>query len=344
LALVTAALALTHYWSFFLVAVVGGGLLWSAWRSRSATSARAAAWMASGGVLFLPWLPSFLYQLQHTGTPWAGPPGFTAVLSTVFEWAGTVGAPAQVLALVLLLLAGIGATATGVAGRRIELDLGGRAPGRELALTCFLTLVLGLTVGQLTGAAFAPRYTSVALPLFLLAAAVGVARLPPRPRAAVLAVAVVVGLAGALPRSVLYSAKTQAPVVAESLRAQALPGDVVVYCPDQLGPATSRLLPGWLHQEVYPTGGSPRRVDWVDYTSRNRAADPVAYARSLSARTAGAVWLVSYDGYRTYEGQCPSLIAALTALRGEPLPLVQADQMFFEKADVRGWAPAGTAP
>jgi mannosyltransferase len=351
LAAVTAALALTHYWSFFLIAVVIGGLLWRAWRSRDGISARATAWMAAGGLVFLPWLPSFLFQLMHTGTPWGVPPGFTAVLSTVFDWAGafdwvgTVGAASQVLAVLLLVLAGIGATAGAVSGWRMELDLRGRTPGRELALTSFTTLVLALAVGWATGATFAPRYTSVALPLFLLAAAVGVARLPRRLGTAVLAVAVVAGLAGALPRATLYSAKTQAPVIAEALRAEAQPGDVVVYCPDQLGPSTSRLLPASLHQEVYPTGGSPERVDWVDYADRNRTADPVAYAQNLSARTPGAVWLVSSGGYRTYEGQCGSLVAALTALRGEPLPLVRADPMYFESADVHGWGPmARTAP
>jgi hypothetical protein len=130
-------------------------------------------------------------------------------------------------------------------------------------------------------------------------------------------------------------------VVAEALTAEALPGDVVVYCPDQLGPSTSRLLPGWLQQEVYPTGGSPARVDWVDYEERNRRADPVAYARDLTARAdGGAVWLVSSFGYRTFEGQCQALVAALTALRGEPLDLVEADLTYSEPADVRGWAPA----
>jgi hypothetical protein len=268
------------------------------------------------------------------------PAGFTAVLSTVSEWSGGIGTWSRVLAMVLLLLAGLGATATAVSGWRIELDLRGRTPGRELALIALATLVLALTVGRLTAAAFAPRYTAVALPLFVLAASVGVARLPRRHGTAVLAVAVVCGLAGAVPHA-FYTAKTQAAVIAEALRAEALPGDVVVYCPDQLGPATSRLLPKWLHQEVYPTGGPPDRVDWVDYERRNRGADPVSYAQKLSGRADGAVWLVSNGGYRTFEGQCEPLAQTLTALRGAALTLVESDGMFFESADVRGWAPVG---
>jgi mannosyltransferase len=340
-AIVTAALALTHYWTLFLLAVVAGALLARAWRAGSRRDAGAVAWMAGGGLLFLPWLPAFLYQFTHTGTPWGSPAGFGAALSTVAEWSGGTGATSRLLAVVLLLLAGVGATATAMAGWRLELDLRGRPPGRGLAVVGAATLVLALLVGQVTGAAFAARYTSVVLPLFLLLAAVGVARLSARLRTAVLAVAVVAGLSGAVPHA-FDEGKTQAAVVAQALRSEALAGDVVVYCPDQLGPATSRLLPGHLRQEVYPTGGSPARVDWVDYEERNRRADPSEYARDVSARAGrGAVWLVTAFGYRTYEGQCEALVQAFTDLRGAPLLLVEADGAYFEPASVRGWAPPG---
>jgi len=235
----------------------------------------------------------------------------------------------------------VGASATAASGSRLEIDLRGRPPGRALAIVFVGTLVLALGVGRITGAAFAPRYTSVALPMFLLLAALGITRLPRRLGTAVLAVAVVTGMAGAVPHA-FSAGKTQAPVVAEALKSQALPGDFVVYCPDQLGPATSRLLPGSLHQEVYPTGGSPTRVDWVDYAERNSRADPVAFAKDVSTRAGGgAVWLVSSFGYRTYEGQCEALVEALTALRGQPLDLVSGDSSYFEPAEVRGWAPPG---
>ncbi len=134
--------------------------------------------------------------------------------------------------------------------------------------------------------------------------------------------------------------KTSAPVLAEALQAEALPADLVVYCPDQLGPAMSRLLPATLEQEVYPSGAPPARVDWIDYTERNRQADPVAYARGLAQRGAGRViWVVSHDGYRTFEGQCQSLAHELTLLRGQPLVLAETDSLYFEEAALRGWAP-----
>ena len=72
--------------------------------------------------------------------------------------------------------------------------------------------------------------------------------------------------------------RTQAVQVAADLNAQAQPGDVVVYCPDQLGPAVDRLLtvPGVL-QLTYPRMIGPARVDWVDYVSE----DPAHRGRDL---------------------------------------------------------------
>jgi mannosyltransferase len=171
---------------------------------------------------------------------------------------------------------------------------------------------------------------------------VGVARLPRSISSPALVVAVIAGLAGAVPVA-LDAGRTEAPVIAAALRAEARPGDVVVYCPDQLGPAVSRLLPGGLAQEVYPTGGPPARVDWVDYAERNRRAAPAVFARSVSARAGdGVVWLVSQAGYRTYQGRCEALAQTLTNLRGYPLQLVQPDRLYFEQAELRGWALHGT--
>jgi hypothetical protein len=91
---------------------------------------------------------------------------------------------------------------------------------------------------------------------------------------------------------------------------------------------------------VYPTGRSPERVDWVDYAERNAGADPEAYGRDLSARAGGsAVWLVFHTHYRTYQGQCEELAETLTALRRDPLHLVEPDGSYFESAHLVGWAP-----
>ncbi|PSK65696.1 hypothetical protein B0E53_02353 [Micromonospora sp. MH33] len=83
---VVGLLLLTHYWALFLYAVVGVGLLVSLLRERF----RAVWWslgaLAAGVVPFLPWLPTFLYQSRHTGTPWTGRGGAQVLLSVVTEW------------------------------------------------------------------------------------------------------------------------------------------------------------------------------------------------------------------------------------------------------------------
>ena len=93
-------------------------------------------------------------------------------------------------------------------------------------------------------------------------------------------------------------------------------GDLVAYCPDQLGPGVSRVLHAPVQQVTYPRWGSPRFVDWVDYARANKQSDPIAFARRL-VTSAGPhqIFLVWARGYRTLRGRCTVLAAQLTALR-----------------------------
>src|SRR5690606_13304474 len=63
---------LTHYWVAFLGAAAVAILAWEWWRNgRRDEAVRIGSALAAGTVLFLPWVPSFLEQMAHTGTPWA---------------------------------------------------------------------------------------------------------------------------------------------------------------------------------------------------------------------------------------------------------------------------------
>ncbi len=78
-AVVTAALLYSQYWSIYLVGFVGIWLVVSVVRTRRHGHPEGAPWaaliaVAVGCLLFVPWLPTFLYQTKHTGTPWAAPP------------------------------------------------------------------------------------------------------------------------------------------------------------------------------------------------------------------------------------------------------------------------------
>jgi hypothetical protein len=195
-------------------------------------------------------------------------------------------------------------------------------PGALLALSAGTLVAAGLA-GRLTGSAVSPRYTSVALPAFLALVAVGLAAVPGRRVfAALLAVVVLLGLGVATAR--VWTPRTQAGEVAAALD-RAVPGDVVAFCPDQLGPAVSRLAPPGLDLVVYPDLRPADRVDWTDYAERSQAGDPAVTAAELDARAGRhAVWVVTGNGFRVPpDADCRALRIALSGLRGEPVQLVE---------------------
>jgi mannosyltransferase len=336
-ALVTGALVLTHYWSLFLVATAGLAALVVV-RRRPGQAWRVLACLAVGCLALVPWLPSLLFQMRHTGAPWGSPPSIATPVLAPAAWAGAgpVGT-SHLLSFayyVLVVLALVGtATATGVlVGGRV------RPQPARLLVFAFVTLLIGALVNLALGSAYASRYTAVALVPFLLVVATGFTALPPRWRLPGVAGVVALGLVacGALPAA----ARSQADEVAAALRSAA-PSDVVVFCPDQLGPAVHRLAPHAGQQVVYPTMGGPAMVDWVDYEARNEAADPQAFARKVLARagSGGAVWLVYAGGYPTFGDDCNRLLIALAAARGMPHIVVRSHKHTDERERVAYYAP-----
>ena len=335
IALLTSALLLTHYWAVYLVAATALALVPLARRGPQVQAARRVLLaMGAGGLLFVPWLPTFFYQARHTGTPWAGAPNPVSIVDTLNDYAGGHRWLAPFLSLALLGLIALGVFGRPADGQRIELDLRTRPRARPLAVTAFGTMALAVVAGMLTHAGFVTRYTAVVFPLVVLIAGLGTTvMLDERVRTAVLAVTGVIGLsvAGQL---ATYN-RTQAGQVARAIELDAQPGDLVAYCPDQLGPGVSRLLTAPVQQVTYPRWGSPRFVDWVDYSAVNRAGDPFSFAQRLVA-AAGRhqIFLVWAERYRTLRGRCPVLASQLLALRPGRTPEVQARNDRFERAYV----------
>ena len=300
LAVLTALLLLTHYWSLFLLVAVGLWHLPGALR-RQASSVRVVVALLGGGVLFLPWLPTFVFQALHTGAPWASPPGVVTLVRTPTFWGG--GAlPGRVgLAVLVVGLAVVGARSS--------------RPARALALVAVATLLLAWTQTAVLGGAYTGRYTAVAVPLVAVAAGLGAAALRGRRSFVALAALLAVGVGTGVPAAAV--ARTSAAGITAAVRAAAPAGSVVAYCPDQLAPPVQRLLGPSYEQVVYPTLGPPQRIDWVDYADRQDAADPVAVAARLDALAGARELLVlSAAGYRTYDTQCETLVSAVAALRG----------------------------
>jgi hypothetical protein len=337
LALVSGALLLSHYWSIWLIAATAAVLLWR-WRSGDHRAPRVVAALAAGGLAFLPWLPSFLEQLDKTGTPWGSAfrPSEAAAL-TIADLGGFQFGEMLLLGVLLVPLLVVAVFGSRTGRHTIEVDFARLHPAIAELTVAVLALVIGATVAWLTGGTYATRYASVFVPLMLIVAAVGAARLP---RAAAvtwgtLVVLVSVGGVGAN----LLNARTQARDVADAIEVEARQGDLAVYCPDQLGPAMARELDAPIDQVTFPELRAPERVDWVDYAERVDRADPTAFAAELDRRADGAVWFVFSGGYRTHRGQCEAVANTLAQLRGPGRARVRADAEFYESATLLRFEP-----
>lgn len=323
LGVVTGAMLLTHLWAFHLVAVIGVLALIEL-RTHHRPAVRVLVGLGLGLVAFAPWVPSLLVQTAHTGTPWAGQQGFWTLSVALDAWAGGFDPGARLLSTALVLLVALGVLGVADARRpaQVLLVLRPRRSRCQLLTVCAGTLVVGSVVSLVTGSGVAGRYTAVALPAFLALAALGVAALPTaRGRGTVLAVVAALALAIAVPA--LRTPRTQAAEVARALRAAA-PGDVVVFCPDQLGPAVSRLAPSGLDLVTYPDLRPADRVDWTDYAQRVTAVPSATVAAAVLQRAGNRpVWVVTGRGYLVpSDARCRDFVTALTDARGDPVLVV----------------------
>lgn len=351
-------LMLTHYWALYLMAGIGSCLLLGSFVGQLRANARLALIaLCGGGLVFLPWAPSFLFQAQHTGTPWATAASPMSVILAVCEFAGYeqhIGIAVFVVYCIAFAVL-IAATLTRLipAARPLAEYAGwNRAvPGSRLAGPVagvyFVTVFAALAGGVLANAAFTWRYTSVAMPFIVLlvalgAVALGRSRIGTVATAALLAALAVMGTIAGLAE--IVSPRTQAVSVAEEIAANARPGDVVAYCPDQLGPAVSRLLPDrLLFQFTYPRFDDPERINWVDYAAINKAANPGSFARQLLT-LAGQhqVWLVWEGGYRTLGSSCEEIRDALEVARPDNSQSVRSQPAkYYEHENLLRFSPTG---
>ncbi len=340
LALVSGALLLTHYWSFWLIGAVELVLAWQWWRDRTPETRRSVTRtflaIAAGGLLFLPWLPSFLYQSAHTGTPWAATQQPFSIFAIVLADFGGGGFRASdfvgAVLLVLILLAVFGIARD---PRRIDLDLRTVRQFRFEAVVLLLTLLIGVAVSSVAGSAFASRYGAVFFPFFVLLVAGGITRFADRRvLAGAFCVVLMLSLMGAYWTTTFQ--RSQGRAAAHAINAAAAPGDLVVMCPDQLGPAYSRSLRDDVDVVTYPSMAGPELVDWVDYRTRNETSDPAEFAAEAVARANGhTIFLVWQTTYKTFERKCEGLVDALSAARPGSVTLVEdGGSSYFEPATV----------
>jgi len=104
----------THNWGLFLAAGLACALVpcWYVSEVRSSFWRDALIGFGFAGLLYLPWLPTLLHQVRHTGAPWLNPPNFGAPIQITRALLGG-GTPT-----VALVLAG-GSSLAAVIARRV---------------------------------------------------------------------------------------------------------------------------------------------------------------------------------------------------------------------------------
>lgn len=253
-----AALLYTHNWGLFLAAgalaalavlLIGAG-------DRRPLLRDGLLSFGAVGLLYLPWLPSLVYQAEHTGAPWSEAP-IPSALSRADAPSALVAAAAVVFCLV-----GIGGLVR-VGRRRGAPER--RAAGALLVLLA-VTFVVALTAAQLQST-WANRYLAVlAGPILLLAGAgLAGARTP-----GLLALVAVGGLW-------LGFRAPEDKSNAASLARAATPGlgrgDLVLVAQPEQVPVLHHYLPSGLRYAT-PLGSvqDPRIMDWRDAVSRLEGA------------------------------------------------------------------------
>jgi mannosyltransferase len=235
-AVALAALLYTHNWALFFATACGAawlGLVAAVPAGPARRELLRAGAIGFGGALalYLPWIPTTLYQAAHTGAPWAEPPTVLALL----------GAPGRMLGklaqVALLLTAGAGLA--GLLSRRGgRLSPTGRAAACLLAISV-LTVLLAWTASQVSPA-WANRYLAMAVAPLLLATAAGLAH------AGRLGIAGLVVAAALAAGTTAPDEKSNVRDVAEAIAPSLRAGDLVVSTQPEQVPVLAYYLPDGL--------------------------------------------------------------------------------------------------
>jgi mannosyltransferase len=360
-AVVAAALLYTQYWSVYLIAMVAIWLAVSIWRTRHRGHPEEAPWAALialgvGVLLFVPWVPTFLYQSKHTGTPWAAPPNFSAVINALTGFTDNQGSTLQtgtnqgrLLAVIYFAMLALAVFGIGKSGRYIELDLRTRPHSRGVGFIVLGTLFAAIGGGIITASAFSSRYAAVVFLPFLLLVAYGTTTLlNPKARVIIVALAVAAGLVSSAQN--VTTQRTQSNAVADIINSEAKPGDVIAFCPDQLGPSVYRQLdhPSQYDMITFPRETGPQIVDWVDYAATVGAADPSHFADVVAQRagTTHHIWYVWQPMYQTFGIKCEQIasdlsVAATATGGGAHNWVTNHELLFYEPMNLTEYAFVG---
>ena len=286
LAVTLAALFYTHNWGVFVAAGLVVALVFL-WRTSDGADGHrsffslsderrdllrdAAIGFGAAALLYLPWLPTLLHQVRHTGAPWLDAP--------------RLGAPVQIAK---SLLGGGTATAALVlaAGSGLAVALRDRLSRERSALltiaVAFLgTLAVAWLVSQISPA-WTTRYLGATLGCLLLLASVGLARAG---NLGLVGLVIVLGV-WAIPKTYELQNKSNAADLGKIATPQLRAGDLVVVMQPEQTPLIDYHLPVAGLRYATPLGPvkNPSVMDWTDAQERLVAATPERSLDPLLAR------------------------------------------------------------
>ena len=262
----------THNWGLFLAAGLVCALVpcWYVSENRHSFWRDALIGFGGAGLLYLPWLPTLLHQIQHTGAPWLNPPNFGAPVQITRS---LLGGGTAVISIGERCLLGANAGIVAVVQRRV--DDKERTALIAGAVTVLATLAVAWLFSQVSPA-WTTRYLGVLLGPMLLLGALGLARAG---ALGLVALVIILGI-WAIPRSYGLENKSNASDLRKAVVPELQQGDLVV----SMQPEQTPLLAYHLED----LGGAPdlkfatplgaveneRVMDWTDGHQRMLDATP----------------------------------------------------------------------
>ncbi|MDP9419791.1 MAG: glycosyltransferase family 39 protein [Actinomycetota bacterium] len=260
-AVVLTLLVYTHSWGLFLAAGAAAAVLPCAVvrPDRRRTLVDAALAFGAVGVLYLPWVPTLLYQVAHDPNPWSRRPTLVGLRDSV---AVAFGGREAVVSL------GVGSFAAlvGVMKRPLSRN--------AVAVGAMLIMPVVVLAGGWFSAVWGYRYLGVVVPPLMLLLAFGLAH---GGNLAVPAIVLTAFFAAPLGVKVPPYQKSNAKEVAQQAAASLQPGDLVISPDFSQIPLLAYYLPSGLrYAGAHGPVDDVQVTDWRDSLERMRESRPEA--------------------------------------------------------------------
>lgn len=273
-ALLQTLMLYTHGWGIFFGIGAAAALvpIWRASEERRRLLLDALMAFGAAAILYLPWVPTLLYQAAHTAAPWDNKPRFGAPIQIS---RGLMGSDRASVALLLGAGFGVAAVLTAQRARRDR----ERLSVWTLIAIPVVTLAVAWVLSQFSPA-WVTRYFAAILGPLLLLIALGFARAG---RLAYVALALV-AVFWINPTQYVDGYKSDVRDIAAEVGGQLHRGDLVLVGQPEQTPLVWYYMPAGLrYSDMIGPVADPRHMDWVDALDRMKAAQPRTVLPALLA-------------------------------------------------------------